>query len=92
MKTTKKKRCWACESLNTIKWGKQKKRQRFKCKDCGILFTSKNEAVKLSNPFSWFKKWVICNYSANLGIKGFSSKLFCMVFSTGWLFFFTVEM
>ena len=55
----KKKRCWACESLNTIKWGKQKKRQRFKCKDCGILFTSKNEAVKLSNQFSWFKKWVI---------------------------------
>ena len=43
----------------SIKWGKQKKRQRFKCKDCGILFTSKNEAVKLSNQFSWFKKWVI---------------------------------
>ena len=32
------------------------------------------------------------NYSANLGTKGYSSKLFCMVFSTGWLFFFTVEM
>lgn len=54
----KKKRCWACGSLNTIKWGIQKNKQRFKCKDCDILFTSQNGPVRDSNRFVWFKKWV----------------------------------
>lgn len=55
----KKKRCWACGSLNTIKWGNRQNRQRYKCKNCGILFTSKNKGVSESNRFIWFKKWVI---------------------------------
>lgn len=55
----KKKRCWACKSLNTIKWGKQKEKQRFKCKECGIMFTAENKSVSKSNRFIWFKKWVI---------------------------------
>lgn len=56
---TKKKRCWACGSLDTIKWGKQGNKQRFKCKSCDILFTSQNKSVIKSNRFIWFKKWVI---------------------------------
>ena len=56
---TKKKRCWACGSLDTIKWGKQKNKQRFKCKNCEILFTSQNKSVTISNRFIWFEKWVI---------------------------------
>lgn len=55
----KKKRCWFCNNLNTIKWGKQQNKQRYKCKDCGILFTSNNISVKKSNQFIWFKKWII---------------------------------
>ena len=42
-----------------IKWGKQQGKQRFKCKTCGLLFTWRNESVKQSNRFVWFKKWVI---------------------------------
>jgi hypothetical protein len=56
---TKKKRCWACGSLDTIKWGKQQNKQRFKCKNCEILFTSENKSVSKSNKFIWFEKWVI---------------------------------
>ncbi len=55
----KKKRCWACESLDTTKWGKQQNKQRFRCKNCGILFTSQNKSVSKSNRFIWFKKWII---------------------------------
>lgn len=55
----KKKRCWACESLDTIKWGLQKGKQRFKCKNCGILFTFQNKSVRQANRFIWFKKWLI---------------------------------
>jgi hypothetical protein len=55
----KKKRCWACGSLDTIKWGKQQNKQRFKCKNCDILFTSKNKSVSKLNRFIWFEKWVI---------------------------------
>jgi len=56
---TKKKRCWACGSLDTIKWGKQGNKQRFKCKNCNVLFTSQNKSVTKSNRFIWFKKWVV---------------------------------
>ena len=56
---TKKKRCWACGSLDTIKWGNRKNKQRFKCKNCEILFTSQNKSVTKSNRFIWFKKWII---------------------------------
>ena len=55
----KKKRCWACSSLNTIKWSKRNNKHRYKCKNCGILFTSKNKSVTISNRFIWFEKWVI---------------------------------
>lgn len=55
----KKKRCWACRSLSTIKWSKRNNKQRYKCKDCGIFFTSKNKSVSESNRFIWFEKWVI---------------------------------
>lgn len=55
----KKKRCWSCGSLNTIKWGKQQSKQRYKCKNCSVLFTNSNPSVSESNRFVWFKKWII---------------------------------
>lgn len=27
------------KSLDVIRWGKQSNKQRFKCKNCGLLFT-----------------------------------------------------
>lgn len=55
----KKKRCWACGSLRSIKWSKRNNKQRYKCKNCGILFTSQNKSVAISNRFIWFEKWII---------------------------------
>jgi len=54
-----KKRCWACGSLTVIKWGKQNKKQRFKCKNCSILFTRNDPDQRLENRFIWFRKWVL---------------------------------
>ena len=42
---TQKKRCPTCKSLQTIKWGIQQNKQRFKCKECGQLFTANNKSV-----------------------------------------------
>jgi len=59
MQKTKKKRCWACGSLDVIRWGIRNNKKRFKCKNCGILFTSKNPQVSAANKLIWFKRWVI---------------------------------
>jgi len=42
-----------------IRWGKQAGKQRFKCKDCGILFTANDKLQTIENRFSWFQKWVL---------------------------------
>jgi Zn ribbon nucleic-acid-binding protein len=55
----KKKRCPTCKNLDTIKWGTQQNKQRFKCKICGQLFTTNNKSVSNSNKEIWFKNWVI---------------------------------
>jgi hypothetical protein len=34
-------------------------RQRFKCKNCGILFTRNAPQQRFENRFVWFKKWVL---------------------------------
>jgi AraC-like DNA-binding protein len=54
-----KKRCWACGSLDVIKWGKQLGKQRYKCKSCTVLFTATNKGVSVANRFIWFREWVI---------------------------------
>jgi Transposase, Mutator family len=45
--------------LAVIGWGKQQNKQRFKCKNCGILFTYADKKKKLQNRFVWFRKWVL---------------------------------
>jgi Transposase, Mutator family len=42
-----------------IKWGKQLGKQRFKCKNCGILFTRNAPNQGNRNRFIWFKKWIL---------------------------------
>ena len=39
--------------------GKQQNKQRFKCKNCGILFTGNRPGQKTKNRLVWFKKWII---------------------------------
>jgi len=45
--------------LTVIRWGIRDKRQRFRCKNCGILFTRNDANQRLSNRFIWFKKWIL---------------------------------
>lgn len=45
--------------MDTIKWGKQSGKQRYKCKNCGLLFSSDNKGVKKKNEEVWFRKWVV---------------------------------
>jgi hypothetical protein len=45
--------------LDVIRWGKRGDKQRFKCKNCGILFTRNNSAQRLENRFVWFRKWIL---------------------------------
>lgn len=59
LKMAKRKRCWACSSLDVIKWGKQSGKQRFKCKNCEILFSNNRPEQVFRNRFVWFKKWVL---------------------------------
>ncbi len=59
MTKSKKKRCWACGSLDVIKWGIQNNKQRYKCKNCEILFTSSNTGVSQKNRKVWFREWII---------------------------------
>lgn len=45
--------------MDVIRWGKQLGKQRFKCKNCDILFTRNDSAQRIENRFVWFKKWVL---------------------------------
>ena len=45
--------------MDVIRWGKRNNKQRFKCKNCDILFTRSRPEQKLKNRFVWFKKWVL---------------------------------
>lgn len=45
--------------MAVIGWGKQNGKQRFKCKNCGILFTRNDSKQSLKNRFVWFRKWVL---------------------------------
>jgi len=58
-KRVKRFRCWACQSLDTIKWGKQLGRQRYKCNLCGILSTRTNAGVRRKNCEVWFREWIV---------------------------------
>lgn len=45
--------------MTVIGWGNRHGKQRFKCKNCGILFTRSNPQQRLENRFVWFGKWII---------------------------------
>lgn len=45
--------------MSVIGWGKRQNKQRFKCRSCGLLFSSGDKLQTLKNRFIWFKKWVL---------------------------------
>jgi transposase-like protein len=59
MLKTNKCRCWSCGNLEVIKWGKQKGKQRFKCKNCNLLFTRSNPTIRRKNREVWFREWIV---------------------------------
>jgi transposase-like protein len=59
MKKDKKFRCWACGSLDVIKWGKQQGKQRYQCNNCGIFSTRSNLMLSKRNKGVWFREWIV---------------------------------
>ena len=53
-----KKSCWGCSSNKVIRWGTQNGKQRYKCKNCGLIFQRNNKHVSDANRFIWFEKWI----------------------------------
>ena len=51
-------RCHQCGSLDNIKWGIRNEIQRYKCDECGHLFSARRKDITKSNRFVWFQKWV----------------------------------
>lgn len=59
MQKTRKTRCWGCHSLDVIRWGFQQGKQRFKCKNCGLLFTRNKPEQSKRNRLVWFREWIV---------------------------------
>ena len=45
--------------MDVIRWGVQARKQRFKCKNCGIYFTNNDRQQRIENRFVWFRKWIL---------------------------------
>lgn len=45
--------------MDVIGWGKRDGKQRFKCKNCGVLYTRNRPEQRVENRFVWFRKWVL---------------------------------
>lgn len=59
MQKTRKKRCPECGFLSTQKWGTRNGHQRYKCNNCGSLFTFRRKDVSQRNKFIWFEWWIL---------------------------------
>ena len=59
MSKTRHERCPHCGSLKVIKWGRQRGHQRYKCKQCGGMFTFRRKDISKSNRFVWFEWWIL---------------------------------
>ena len=59
MAKTRGERCPNCGFLEVIKWGRRCNHQRYKCKNCGSLFTFRRKDISKVNRFVWFEWWVL---------------------------------
>ena len=57
-KIRRRLKCPQCGSLDNIKWGIRNEIQRYKCNECGYLFSARRKDITTSNRFVWFQKWV----------------------------------
>ena len=59
MPKTRRERCPQCGFLDGIKWGNQSGYQRYKCKNCGTIFTFRRKDVIKRNRSVWFERWIL---------------------------------
>lgn len=59
MEKTRRERCPHCGFLEVIKWGRRANHQRYKCKNCGSLFTFRRKDVSKANRFVSFEWWIL---------------------------------
>lgn len=59
MVKSRRERCPHCGYLDVIKWGRQCGHQRYKCKNCGALFTFRRKDISKANRFIWFEWWIL---------------------------------
>ena len=67
MAKSRRERCPYCGFLDTIKWGKQSGHQRYKCKNCGSLFTARRKDVSHKNRFACFYLLALILCAASCG-------------------------
>lgn len=77
-----RKRCPECGSLQTIKWGKQNKHQRYKCNHCSSLFTNRRKDISSKNRFVWFEWWILRKQTISeiSQMSGYSERQLCRWF------------
>ena len=71
MAKTRRERCPHCGFLEVIKWGRQCGHQRYKCKNCGSLFTFRRKDVSKANRFVWFEWWILRKQTIGVMISAF---------------------
>ena len=54
MAKTRRERCPNCGFLEVIKWGRRGNHQRYKCKNCGSLFTFRRKDISKANRIALF--------------------------------------
>ncbi len=45
--------------LDVIKWGRRDGHQRYRCKNCGSMFTFRRKDASKANRFVWFEWWIL---------------------------------
>ena len=76
MSKTRYERCPHCGSQKVIKWGRQRGHQRYKCKQCGGMFTFRRKDVSKTNRFVWFEWWILRKQTIPqiAGLSGYSER------------------
>ncbi len=59
MSKKRREKCPECSSLHVISHGNRSGHQRYKCKNCGKVFTFRRRDISEQNRFVWFKWWIL---------------------------------
>ena len=82
MPRNRRERCPQCGYLDVVKWGKRDGHQRYKCKNCGSLFTFRRKDIGKSNRFVWFEWWILGKQTLEQisALGGYSTRQLCRWF------------